>query len=336
MIADHFEPLRATTDESVARNRTSTWCREWPAIARRHYDSAGNSPCYTFFYPEEEYRPHLLDSLAKMTEAHIAEVEVHLHHDGEGEQNFIDRICSFKEALTSRHGLLREHAGAVVFGFIHGNWALDNSLPDGRLCGLNNEITLLRDLGCNADFTLPSAPSPAQTRMMNTIYWATDDPLRPKSHDIGVPVTKGETRVGDLLMIPGPLTLNWRSRKVGLFPRLETGELTASNPVTRQRVRLWLQYAPRIGGDLFIKLFAHGAKEDNAARLLETDLDLTFQLLKRECEEYGSALHYMTAWQMRNAVEYTLCHQEAEDPVSPLETLQIGDPIAQQRPKYEI
>jgi len=303
MIADHFEPFCGQANTAIARRRTATWCHKWPAIAGRHRDSVGNPPRYSFFYPEEEYCPDLLEGLAEMTEAGIADVEVHLHHDGEGEQNFLDRINRFKETLFERHGLLRKLAGKIVFGFIHGNWALDNSLPDGRWCGLNNEITLLRDLGCYADFTLPSAPSSAQTLMMNTIYWATDDPLRPKSHNAGVPVRAGETLCGDLLMIPGPLTLNWSSRKLGLLPRLETGELAASNPVTRQRVRLWLKYAPRLGDDLFIKLFAHGAREENAVQLLERDLDLTFQLLRSECAAYGSTLRYVTAWQMRNAVE---------------------------------
>jgi hypothetical protein len=313
MIADHFEPLRAPADEAIARCRTATWCQKWPAIAHRHCDSAGNPPRYTFFYAEEEYRPLLLDRLAEMTEAGIADVEVHLHHDGEGEQNFVDRISCFTETLSARHGLLRKHAGKIAFGFIHGNWALDNSLPGGCWCGLNNEITLLRDLGCYADFTLPSAPSPAQTRIINAIYWATDDPLRPKSHDTGVPVRAGGTAFGDLLMIPGPLTLNWNSRKFGLLPRLETGELAASNPVTQQRVRLWLNYAPRIEDDLFIKLFAHGAREENAAQLLERDLDLTFQLLRGECADNGSVLHYVTAWQMRDAVESARSRQGSEN-----------------------
>jgi hypothetical protein len=161
MIADHFEPFCSQADTSIAHRRTAMWSRKWPAIASRHRDSVENHPRYTFFYPEEEYCPEVLDSLAEMAEAGIADVEVHLHHDGEGEQNFLDRINSFKKNLFERHGLLRKQAGKIVFGFIHGNWALDNSLPDGRWCGLNNEITLLRDLGCYADFTLPSAPSAA-------------------------------------------------------------------------------------------------------------------------------------------------------------------------------
>src|ERR1700730_12942863 len=303
LFADHYEPLWHGASEDTGAERVARWATRWPAIAAKFQDSAGQPPRYTFFYPEEEYRPHLMEPLERMASQGIADVEVHLHHNGEGQQNFVDRISGFTETLFSRHGLLRKHNGNTIFGFIHGLWALDNSLPSGRWCGLNNEITLLRDLGCYADFTLPSAPSPAQTHMMNTIYWASDDPLRPKSHDTGVPVTPGETSVGDLLMIPGPLTLNWSSRKLGLLPRLETGELAASNPMTRQRVRLWLKYAPRIGDDLFIKLFAHGARDDNAAQLLERDLDLTFQFLWSECEEYGSTLRYVTAWKMRDAVE---------------------------------
>ena len=56
-----------------------------------------------------------------------------------------------------------------------------------------------RETGCYADFTLPAAPSPAQTRIVNTIYWAKDDPTRPKSHDTGTAVTaKGKMDIGHL------------------------------------------------------------------------------------------------------------------------------------------
>ena len=170
-----------------------------------HYDSAGRPPQYTFFYPQEEYLPELLDPLAEITREGLGDVEIHLHHDGEGERDFVDRMEGFKEALHNRHGLLRKTDGQISFAFIHGNWALDNSHPEGRFCGLNNEIVLLKQLGCYADFTLPSAPSPTQTSIVNTVYWATDDPLKPKSHDTGVPVTPGKKQTGDLLMVPGPL-----------------------------------------------------------------------------------------------------------------------------------
>ena len=301
-IADHFEPFRGRADLEKARSRVASWSLAWPAIASRHTDSAGRSPVYTFFYPEEEYHPALIDPLSKLARAGIADVEVHIHHDREGEQNFVDRISRFTETLHSRHGLLHQEDGQVRFGFIHGNWALDNSLPDGRWCGLNNELILLRELGCYADFTLPSAPSASQTRIVNTIYWAIDDPKLPKSHDSGVPLTPGSSASGDLLMIPGPLALNWTERSHGVLPRLETGELAAHNPITRKRVRLWLEFAPMIGGDLFLKVFAHGALEPNARHLLEGDLDRTLQLLVDECRQRSAVLHFVSAWEMREAV----------------------------------
>jgi hypothetical protein len=218
----------------------------------------------------------------------------------------------FAESLYRRHALLRKDELGIRFGFIHGNWALDNSLPDGRYCGLNNEITLLRDLGCYADFTLPAAPSPAQTRIVNTIYWAKDDPLRPKSHDAGIPVRPGESAAGDLMMIPGPLTLNIREWSTPGVPRLEVGELAGHCLPTRHRARLWLRVAPRIGGDVFLKLFAHGAPEKNAIPLLERDgiLDRTLGYVKDEATRIGGQLFFVSAWQMRNAIEAIRCRRD--------------------------
>jgi hypothetical protein len=207
----------------------------------------------------------------------------------------------FIETLVNRHGLLRRHNGKIVFGFIHGNWALDNSRPDGRWCGLNNEITLLRDLGCYADFTMPSSNSPTQARIVNTIYWATDDPVRPRSYDQGIPVRPGAFGSGDLLMIPGPLGLRFAER---LVPRMENGEIAHQDLPTVYRIRRWLALAPRIGRNIFIKLYTHGAQERNSkALLLEGGLERLFALLPEECRRSGHELRYVTTWEMRQAVE---------------------------------
>jgi hypothetical protein len=300
-IADHYEPLYQNATEETAAERVAMWTRYWPEIAERHTDSAGRHPRYSFFYPQEEYRPHLLDALARFAAAGIGEVEVHIHHDGEGEQNFVDRMSGFVEALHERHGLLRKRDGRVRFGFIHGNWALDNSRPDGRWCGLNNEITLLRELGCYADFTMPSASSPTQARTVNTIYWAIDDPQRPRSYDYGVPVRPGRGGAGDLLIIPGPLSLRWRR---GLVPRIDTGEIASYDPPTAYRVRRWLDVAPRVGDDLFIKLFTHGAQERHSTALLVNGgMDETYRLVAEQCRRRGYDYYFSSTWEMRLAVE---------------------------------
>ena len=325
-LADHYEPMWKTSDLKTAQSRVALWRTRWPEIARRcKPDSTGNAPQYTFFYPEEEYHPTLLEPLAEMVREGIADVEVHLHHDGEGRQNFIDRISGFCKVLDSEHGLLRERNGKPAFGFIHGNWALDNSRPDGRWCGLDGEILLLRDLGCYADFTMPSGDSPTQARLVNTIYYCNDDPPRRKSYDDGVPVTPGGGANGDLLIISGPFGLRWKDR---WLPRLETGELCHGNVATPYRVRRWVELAPRIGSDCFIKLFTHGTQERNSCVLLHGALESAFNLLVDETNRRDCSVHFITAWQMYLAIEAI---GQRRDPLAAARTRQIAKVSAVRR-----
>ncbi len=298
-IADHFEPLWHGADEPAGEERVARWSREWPAIAGRYRDSAGSPPKWTFFYAEEQYRPRLVDVLAGMARSGFADVEVHIHHDREGRHNFVDRISSFTERLFHRHGLLRKDAGKIVFGFIHGNWALDNSLPGGRWCGLNDEITVLQELGCYADFTMPSGASPTQARTINQIYWAVDDPEQPKSYDRGIPFASGNPGQG-LLMIPGPLGLRWKDR---LLPRLETGEIASYDIPTRYRAKRWLDLAPRLGADVFVKLYTHGAQERHAQRLLPHGAQQLFEVLTEECQRRHWQLFFVSCREMYETIE---------------------------------
>jgi len=303
-FADHFEPWWRRPDDATALERVRRWTRGWPEVAGRHLDSAGRPACYTFFYPEEQYDARVMDELAKLRDRQLGDVEVHIHHDADTAPRFVERMSLFLERLATRHGLLHRTAGRVRFGFIHGNWALDNALPDGRHCGLNNEITLLRDLGCYADFTMPSVPSPAQTRMVNTIYWAKDDPAKPKSHDTGVEVTIGGGVEGDLMMIPGPLGINFGEWGTAGVPKVEVGELAGNALPTPGRVRLWIRLAPRLGGDVFIKLFGHGAPEKNAVPLLEEGaLDRALSELTNQCAALGAELFFVSTWELWNVVE---------------------------------
>jgi len=296
VITDHYEPYWGRPSDAVANERVARWATGWPAIAARHRDAYGRPPRYCFFYPEEEYRSHLLDQLAEMAQHGIADVEVHLHHDGEGERDFRDRMTGFIATLRQRHGLLRDRDQRASFAFIHGNWALDNSHPEGRYCGLNNEITILQELGCYADFTMAAAPSPCQTRIVNQIYWAVDDPSRPRSHDSGRAVRPGAGIEPGLLMVQGPLTVRRHQRKRWM-PSVETGELSRLDPPTAHRVNRWLAAAPRIGEHQFIKLHTHGAQEPILESLLGGGLDALFTLVAKACRARGSSLGFASAWE---------------------------------------
>jgi hypothetical protein len=300
-IADHYEPFWNRVDLSIARRRVDAWRKRWPEIAERApRDSANRPPAYTFFYPQEQYHRELLDALAEMTRAGIADVEVHVHHDGETREQFIHTIGTFCQTLFERHGLLRKVDERIRFGFIHGNWALDNSLPGGRWCGLKGEIAILRDLGCYADFTMPSGNSPSQSRTINQVYWCTGDSQVCKSYDRGIAVRQGEGTRGDLLMIPGPFGLRWKGR---LLPRMETGELAANDLASEYRVRRWFDLAPRIGDDIFLKLYSHGANDANLNALLDDGLQRTYRLVAEEAQRRGASLHYVSTWQMFSAIQ---------------------------------
>ncbi len=298
LFTDHFEPRGGNATDAVAASRLEWWTTHWPRIAERHVDDYGHRPRYTFFYPAEEYAPWVIDELVPLVRAGIGDVEVHLHHDGEPEATITGMLRTFVHELHHRHGLLRMDRGEIAWCFIHGNWALDNSRPDGRWCGLNNELTLLRQLGCRADFTLPSAPSACQTSLVNAIYWAIDDPERPKSHDTGPLLVPGTPPPpASMLMVQGPLTVRQHPR-LKLVPTLEVGELAGYALPTPARVNSWLRAAPRVGNDVFVKLFGHGAQERNGPALLQQGgLDRCLTMLREACAARGWKLGFLSAWE---------------------------------------
>jgi hypothetical protein len=243
-----------------------------------------------------------------------------------------------------------------VYGFIHGNWALDNSRPDGRWCGVNNELDVLRETGCYCDFTLPSYPSACQTRKINSIYYAVDDPAKPKSHDTGwdvggaaaarrfglrdAPRNGASSRGGGaasypagtddsasgvgtsagkiapaglavdaalreaLMLIQGPLTLDWRRRKFGVLPRVENACIQGNQVPTMSRLRSWLSAGVGVANRpdwFFVKLHTHGAPEANQAVLLgEAMVKFHAGLAARAAADRRFHFHYVTARQMYN------------------------------------
>lgn len=308
-LADHFEPAWGKCRLEVQLERVKQWCENYPRIALAHKDSNGHIPQHTFFFPEEEYAPETMSLLAELCKAGFGDVEIHLHHDKDTGESFKSKIMRFKTTLFDRHGLLRKDplTGEITYGFIHGNWALDNSRKDGRFCGVNNEIVLLKETGCYADFTMPSAPSDTQSRTINSIYYVTDDPEKPKSYDVGVQAEVGRPPSGDLLMIQGPLALNWNRRKFSIFPRIENGDLCADHPPTPDRINLWIKQHIHVKGVpqwVVVKVYSHGAQDRNMAALLNGDLHRLYHYLETNYNDGRRyQLHYMAAWDLYNVVK---------------------------------
>ena len=317
-VCDHYEPEWSRPASSVSQEKVKTWIEKYPLLFDQFRDSNGRPPQHTFFFPQDEYKPEYLDQLALLCQQGFGDVDIHLHHDGDSADELRDKLISFRDSLFHDHGLLRrDHiTNRIVYGFIHGNWALCNSRPDKRWCGVDREIPILKETGCYADFTMPSAPSDTQTSTINGIYYASDIPGQSKSHDTGVLARVGEFAPDDaLLMIQGPLVLDWHSRRLGLLPRTENGDLHQNQPPHIRRLPLWMNAHVHVQGQpnwYFIKLHTHGCKDGN----LEMLLGETYQQFHRDLSTFIKAnenihLHYVTAWEMAQLV-----HQAEEQNVS--------------------
>ena len=308
-VCDHFEPKRGNPSASIARDRVRRWVDEYPKRFDRFRDYRGRPPQHTFFYPVEEYEPEYLDLLGGLCRAGYGDVEVHLHHDGDTADNLRRTLTRFKSVLHERHGLLRRDpaTGEIVYGFIHGNWALDNSRSDGRHCGVDDELTILAETGCYADFTLPSAPSETQTTKINSIYWATGRPGCRKSHDTGIDIGAGRRPPNSLLVIQGPLVLDWSRPKFGFLPRIENGCLQQSQPPAPSRIDSWLRANVRVPGPdgpaHVVKLHTHGAVDANADVLLGKPMVRLHEALRERSEQDPTFRYsYVTAWELAAGV----------------------------------
>ncbi len=308
-FVDHYEPQWRNDDIEVERARVDRWCKDYPLMANQHRDADGHMPKHCFFYPEEEYRHEHLAKLSDMCYHGYGEIEIHLHHDNDTAENFCTVMTDFAHKLHYEHGALPRHpeTGQIMYAFIHGNWALDNSLPNGHMCGIDNELTLLKKTGCYVDMTLPSAPSPAQTCKVNAIYYATGVDGKCKSHNTGTDVEVGKTESGDLMLIQGPLGINLKWRTAKGLPHIENSDVRKAMPPTKTRIDQWVNSHIHVKGKpewIFIKIHTHGTQEGDMDTLLgqpRHEMHNYLETKYNDGENY--ILHYVSAREMYNIVK---------------------------------
>ncbi|MBT0585665.1 hypothetical protein KIU71_04510 [Alteromonas sp. SM 2104] len=305
-FVDHFEPQWRNDDLDIERARVDRWVKDYPLMAQQHVDADGCHPKHCFFYPEEEYRYEHLEKLSDICAKGFGEIEIHLHHEDDTPENFTKVISDFAATLHQDHGALPVHptTGQVQYAFIHGNWALDNSLPGGIHCGINNELKLLRETGCYVDMTLPCAPSAAQTSKINAIYYAQGRDGKSKSHNTGVDVKVGGKASGDLMLIQGPIGLNFKWKTASGMPHIENADVRRTAPPLPIRIDQWVNTNIHVQGRpewTFIKVHTHGAQEEDMETLLgqpRHDMHTYLETHFNDGEKY--ALHYVSAREMYN------------------------------------
>lgn len=314
-FCDHYEPLwklPAGTAEAAAigEARVAAWHEGYPKMAAPFRDADGYPPRHSFFFPGEQYAPSYLERLAELARRDFGEVELHLHHDGDTAEKLRRDLVRYLGELASHGHLSREADGRLRYAFIHGNWCLSNARTDGRWCGVAEELPLLFETGCYADYTFPSAPDECQPQIVNQIYWPDGDLSRRRAYEQGVPARVGgdpQRGRGDrILMIQGPLApaLQTSAGRRLPRPRIESAAVTAADPPTPSRIRTWVDQNIHVEGRpewVFVKVHTHGAPEKQAASVLGAGSQaLHRELTTRYNDGKRWVLHYVTAREMFN------------------------------------
>jgi hypothetical protein len=324
-VCDHFEPLHGRAPRDVGLARVRAWREALPELARRFRDATGRSPRHTFFYPGEEYDPALVEPLAELVNASLGEIEVHLHHDGDTRATLREKLERTLKALDS-HGVVSKCGARPAWSFIHGNWSLANGRHDGRWCGVDDELCLLHELGCYADFTFPSAPDPCQPVVVNAIYYPRDASRR-RAYDDPEHVRVGSPKRRGVLLVQGPLAIAWRPtassacssearvRTINLASacssearvrtplRIEAAALSSSDPPNGARLATWIAQWVHVEGRpewTFVKVHGHGAPEKNARVMLGEPMARLHEALAALGSQRRWRVHYVSAREMYN------------------------------------
>jgi hypothetical protein len=268
-VADHFEPgwsEGGILGHREQMRRLRAYYKLARATGNAVRDSDGTKFRHTNFYPAEQYHPDILGIMSEMQAEGLGEVEVHLHHGVERPDtaaNLRSVLTDFRDTLADEHKCLSriDGTGKPMYAFVHGNLALGNS-AGGRFCGVDSEMQVLRETGCYADMTLPSAPDRSQVAIINRIYECGGPLDQAMPHRTGVRVAVNGRQPSLPLIFTGPLVFNWTRRVRGIpVPRIDDGALTANQPADIARLKRWLSANVTVAGRsdwIFVKLYCHG------------------------------------------------------------------------------
>ena len=301
LMVDHFEPSKQTN--------VNVWTKRYPEIASKYSDSNGFNPQYTWFFPIEQKNDIFARQISDLCKKGYGEIQMHLHHLNDTSESLKTKIL---EGINryQKYGIFITIDDTINFGFVHGNWALDNSvMKSGKnMCGVNNELTVLKSLGCFADFTFPATGSMAQPMKINSIYYAKDDQLSSKSYNTGIDVNVGKSNDQDLMIIEGPLTLDWSNFFNQGYPNIENAQLQSSQLPTPKRIDAWVNNRIHVKGKMnwiFIKTYTHGASPKNWKMLFEGGgFEMMFSYLQKKYNDGRKyILHYVTARETYNIIK---------------------------------
>jgi hypothetical protein len=315
-MADHYEPGTGGLAANEEQARVAELVSAYPKLVDGHHDHDGRIPGRTWFFPPHYHRYGNLRALVALCERGYGEVELHLHHGKTQPDTEANLRATLLQTIAEyqQFGIFgTDNNQRRRYGFIHGDWALDNSRHN-QYCGVNSELSVLRETGCYADFTFPSSDVPHANP--KRIFFADDDPQRPRSHATGREARVGGGTEGDLLLVTGPVHPYFLSgRRLGL--RM-IGDAVTNDAVgiDSRRIDQWVRTAIHVAGRrnwVFIKTHTHGAT--GAPVVLGPPLDAAFTYLESKYNDGDRyILHYVTTREMYNIIRAAIAGESGENP----------------------
>jgi len=296
LFVDHFEPNFKHGDKKIEDQGIDKWINSYKKLCSKYKDSDGYCPQHSWFYYPELYNNRTLKKLSKLCYEGYGEIEYHLHHSGDTKKSLKKRILKDVRWFNKNGAMITaEQTPKPYYGFIHGMWALDNSIK--KYCGVNQEIKVLKKTGCYADFTFPAFGQITQPSKINSIYYAKNT-RNPKSYDYGIDVEVRKKKTGDLMIFEGPLSVN---SSINVF---EYGDMS-DYPFDSSRLGAWLDANIHVKGRsewIFIKVYGHTFQHSLKNKLWE-NLDKMHLELQKKLKSKKYKLHYVSAREAYNIVK---------------------------------
>ena len=298
IFVDHFEL-------NGHEERLTSWTHGYPRIAAKHKDSDGRPPSHTFFYALDLMHEHELAAMQPVIESGFGEMELHWHHQHESETTFIAKLDDAMK-LFHHYGYMRPYKPDqdACFGFIHGNWSLANSRGDD-FCGLDNEVKILKNKGCYADFTYPALFSEAQPPTINSIYYCNQLDSNSCYFKGRISQLGYQEKEDEFMIFQGPMTINWLDWRHKWHPTIEDGDINNTNTHSDpKRIDAWVRQAIHVKGKpewQFVKVFCHGGQDHESVVSTITD-DLFSYLEKHYNDGTKYRLHYVSTREAYNIV----------------------------------
>jgi hypothetical protein len=281
-LCDYFHPFCGNVSQEIAEHRVVTWCKEYSKLSKLHEDSLGNHPSHSFFYSETDYNPRLLDVLYRLHKEKLSDVEILIPYIAEPLAHFKHKVEEFRDALFHHHGFLRKSVeGGIIYGFATEMKNIYGNKKILRNDTLFRKLLILLETGCYADFSLINKSIHKEyLKLVN---------LSLKSQTIsGISEISSDSSMDkNLQLVLGPIASSWVNRKWGIWPYLETGEISSIHNFQPFRINTWLQNCIKIETDttnLFIKLHTYGGIDQNIRYLLgENGLHQMFTCFETFC-----------------------------------------------------